>query len=207
MDASEERLCLRARAGDAEALSALWKAHRRWLASVLLAWKPRGIELEDLLQEVAVGMLRGIGSLREPERLRPWLRTIAVNAARTAARRQETRGTLIPIERVPEGSEPTVDEDGGRAEEARHVLELAHGLDPKYREPLFLKALEGLSQAQIARVLEIPETTVETRLARARRMLRSALVARRAQPQAHQDGARLRAVGETPWIRRLPSNS
>ena len=43
-----------------------------------------------------------------------------------------------------------------------------------YREPLFLKAVQGLSYRNIAEILGLPETTVETRIARARRMLRDA---------------------------------
>ena len=41
-----------------------------------------------------------------------------------------------------------------------------------YREPLLLRCVRALSYQQISEVLDLPITTVETRLARARRMLR-----------------------------------
>ena len=40
------------------------------------------------------------------------------------------------------------------------------------REPLLLRCVRGLSYQQISTILELPVTTIETRLARARRMLR-----------------------------------
>jgi RNA polymerase sigma-70 factor (ECF subfamily) len=107
--------------------------------------------------------------------LKPWLRTVATNAARLAARRGKLRlhdsleeseererwnGTEAPLE------QPT------RREEATRLLELASQLADGYREPLLLKSVHGLSYRQIGQILSIPETTVETRIARARKQLR-----------------------------------
>ena len=58
---------------------------------------------------------------------------------------------------------------------AGRILHLARGLPSQYSEPLLLRAVRGLSQREIAETLQLPETTVETRLARARRMLRDEL--------------------------------
>jgi RNA polymerase sigma-70 factor (ECF subfamily) len=52
------------------------------------------------------------------------------------------------------------------------ALELSRNLPDEYREPLLLRAVRGLSYRQIADILSVPITTVETRLVRARRMLR-----------------------------------
>ena len=54
-------------------------------------------------------------------------------------------------------------------------------LEPQFREPLLLRAVEGMSQREVAELLCVPETTVETRLARARRHLRERLEAERRQ--------------------------
>ncbi len=51
-------------------------------------------------------------------------------------------------------------------------MELSQQLAEGYREPLLLKAVQGLSYREIGRILGLPETTVETRIARARRQLR-----------------------------------
>lgn len=52
------------------------------------------------------------------------------------------------------------------------LLDLARGLPEGYREPLLLRCVKGMSYREIAKVLELPETTIETRIARGRRMLR-----------------------------------
>jgi RNA polymerase sigma-70 factor (ECF subfamily) len=48
-------------------------------------------------------------------------------------------------------------------------------LPEAYREPLMLKAVHGLRTRQIAEALNIEEATVDTRVSRARRMLREML--------------------------------
>ena len=49
------------------------------------------------------------------------------------------------------------------------------GLPEAYREPLVLRALQGMRSQEISQILEIPPATVDTRVARARRMLRERL--------------------------------
>ena len=161
-------------------LEALWHEHRRWVAAVLLAHKPREAELEDLLQEVAMTFVSRVHELRDPGALRPWLRTVAINAARMDARRVRLRrAALRPLQdEHAELADPARDRrlraDDARVE-AQAALQAAQALPEEYREPLLLRCLRGQSQKQIAAILGVPETTVETRLARARRLLRERL--------------------------------
>lgn len=175
----------RALAGDRAALDSIWRTHRRWLAAILLVHRPRGADLEDLLQEVAVTLVEKIGELRDPEALRPWLRAIAINVARAWARREKVRASgngesAIDAADVPD---PAVMR-AVISEEARSDLELVMGelrsLPEDYAEPLMLRSVSGFSQRRIAELLGVPVTTVETRLARARRMLRERLSRKRA---------------------------
>lgn len=178
--------------GDADAVAAVWRAHRRWVAAILLAHMPRDSELEDLLQEVALTVVRHISTLKDPAAVKPWLRTVAINAARTAARRRNVRLRLVrPMDSLAAAG--AANRKGGRSDDTpprlqfeaadtsesdeardrgRALYEMARGLPEKYREPLLLRCIQGLSQRQIADTMGLPETTIETRLARARRMLR-----------------------------------
>jgi RNA polymerase sigma-70 factor (ECF subfamily) len=154
----------------------VWSEHRRWVAAILLAYKPRWADLDDLLQEVALAVVRHGGELRDPSAVKPWLRSVAINAARAAARSGNVRQAYLESLRGErfEG----VSTDGGgleTEEESSRVLREAMELPEGYREPLILKALRDLSYRQIGEVLGLPETTVETRIARARRMLRERL--------------------------------
>lgn len=163
--------------GDTEALRLLWQHHRRWVAAILLAHKPRDVDIEDLLQDVAMTMVTRIRELRDPSSFRPWLRMVAVNAARAQGRgsrrrRQRSAGFEAAQEAVA-APDPT----GAvrEREEAQRLLTLTARLPDGYREPLLLRCVQGMSYREIGKVLDLPETTVETRIARGRRMLRGLL--------------------------------
>lgn len=185
----EHRLAGGAIAGDADALQALWQSHRRWVAAVLLAHMPRDAELDDLLQEVALTMVRHVHTVKDPTALKPWLRTVAVNAARSAGRRERVARTkVLPF--VAQEARRQADEAQSRGNPAQSdsgasALGIAHSLPPEYREPLLLRAVRGMTYRQIADVLGVPMTTIETRIARARRMVRQELAALEGQSPDH----------------------
>ena len=167
----------RAASQDPATVGAQWREHRRWIAAVLLAHMPRHAELEDLLQDVALTFVARGHELREPAALRGWLRTVALNTARMAARR-----VRLPVadsagesEHLPDPAVERRERQRDAAVEADRALRLTRELPDPYREALLLRCVDGLSQKQIAETLGVPETTVETRLARARRMLRERL--------------------------------
>lgn len=132
---------------------------------MLHAHRPREAEVDDLLQEVALTLVRHADEL-DLARARPWLRRVAINCARDAGRRARVRRRPLPA--PAEGAA----EPGGAASPG--ALEAVMSLPMEYREPMLL-SLRGLSQRVIAEVMEVPVTTIETRLVRARRMVREAL--------------------------------
>lgn len=164
--------------GDGGALRDLWRQHRRWVGAIVLAHMPRGADVEDLVQAVAVQVVAKIGELREPEAFRPWLRAVAVNTARAAGRTTTRRRkhTLRLAGVVRKGEEDRAPVPAGEAvaaaDEATRLMDLARTLPEAYREPLLLRCVRGMSYRQIGEVLDLPETTIETRIARGRRMLR-----------------------------------
>lgn len=176
--------------GHSPEMHELWATHRRWVAAILLAHMPRDADLEDLLQEVAVRLVRGGGDLKDPASVRPWLRTVAINLARTAGRKKKIRQRLMPdyaaqartiSEEVAGAEDPSAGHE--LMEDGQLAMSLARALPEEYREPLLLRAVRGLSYRQIADILSLPITTIETRLTRARRMLREEIEKAR-QPRA-----------------------
>ncbi len=159
----------------ADEIRRIWCENRRWIAAILLAYKPREADVEDLLQVVAVAVVRKIGELRDPAALRPWLRTVAINAARASGRDVSRTRKHLRLVREQAPREPQEYSCDGLAEcgdEARRLMDLARTLPEGYREPLLLQCVRGMSYRQIGAVLDLPETTIETRIARGRRMLR-----------------------------------
>jgi len=178
-DASDEQLVIEAMKGDGQVQARLWQAHRPWLAVVLYSYKPQRIDVEDLMQDVAVKFLKRIHTLREPAAFRSWLRRIAINAAREAARSPQQRTASLDAIQESYMTEPEEKsthrnqrEQLTTHDEAHRLLELAMTLPSDYREPLLLRSVRGMRCKEIAHLLDLPITTVETRLVRARKMLR-----------------------------------
>lgn len=162
---------------DRDRLRRMWEDNRRWVAAILLAYKPRWADVEDLLQDVAAAFVAKSGEIRDPGAFRPWLRQVAMNAARLAGRKGKLRLTASLEDGSGESNAPPAPQATspavlGKEEEIRRITDLIENLPDGYREPLLLKAVQGLSYRQIGHILGLPETTIETRIARGRRMLR-----------------------------------
>lgn len=160
--------------GDHHALEALWARHRRWVAAVLLAHKPSHAEVDDLLQEVAMSLIRNVHTVRETGNIRPWLRTVAINTARLAARTANARPKLRLVGEATDQLAPAPGNGNNTEaqEEARAVLREVMDLPELYREPLLLRAAHGMSYERIAETLELTVEAVESRIVRARKMIR-----------------------------------
>lgn len=168
------------RRGERPAADRLVREHNSWLRSVVYGVTGRADVVEDITQQVWMQVWQRLDSLKDPRRLRPWLAKIARHAAIDASiarkRHQRRSGSL---EQVPEP------DTGERAPSALRaaignelqttLLRAVEGLPVIYREPFALRHLENWSYAEIGEVLELPVATVETRLVRARRLLREML--------------------------------
>lgn len=119
-------------------------------------------------------LVRRIHDVRDPAKIRPWLRTVAINAARAAARKRKVRLRLAAPNADVEHEPAPMDQGEADAlrDEANRALDAAQRLHPDYREPLLLRCVRGMSYRRIAQTLDLPVTTIETRIARARRMVR-----------------------------------
>jgi len=129
----------------------------------------------DLTQDTWVRVLRGIGALREPAKLRAWMFGIARRVAMDRLRFEYVRRGAddVELDELP-GDDGTQDLETDLA-----VIDTAlAGLPISEREMLTLFYLRELSLAEIASMLAMPVGTVKSRLHRARQELRHALETR-----------------------------
>ena len=172
---SELQLVVAACRSDKEALQKLLKANWGWLKGLVYSVLGGAQDLDDVMQEICLRVIQNIGSLREPQRFRGWL---AVLARREAVRHCQSRPRkLVPFDGtpLPEYADDYADdpsEDLERKEMCGRVLEVLQRLPDKYREVFILAHSGELTYAQMAEVMDVPITTMQIRLVRARQMIR-----------------------------------
>lgn len=176
----DERLAARAAGGDRRAFEALVTRHRQ--AVYRLCWSATGnhADADDAAQETFLRVYRAL-STYDPERpFGPWLRKIAWNCALSVRRDGQAGVPRVSGEELPDPPDPAdgPEEKALGNEERRRVAAAMAGLPAELRTVLVLRAVEGLSYAEIAEAAGIPEGTVMSRLSRARQRLAAALSAR-----------------------------
>lgn len=132
---------------------------------------------QDIAQDIWLRVLRGIGGLRDPAKLRAWLFGIAHRTWIDRLRRKYAT-VVADIDEADRHELPgQAEPDELEAELVAMEQELSR-LPAIEREALTLFYLRELSLQEIAEALEIPVGTVKSRLHRARRMLRRELIQR-----------------------------
>ena len=120
-------------------------------------------DCKDALQEAALKAWEKRGTLRDPRLFRTWMTRILINACYDARRK---RRRLVSLEEVQEPSVPPPDPE----------LAIALSkLPDKLRLPLVLVYSEGMTYAEAAKALRLPQSALRGRLARAKTQLRKEL--------------------------------
>lgn len=173
---TDEALVTRFRAGDEAAFETLVRRYEASLRKLAFGYLRDRMLAEDVAQESLLVAYQRIGTLGHAQAFRSWLFRIATNRAYDFLRRVARKGEIGGEEgeqRIGELEEPTdatarlVARDLGR----RLAGALAE-LPEKYRRPLLLKEIEGMTYAEIAELLGWPMGTVQIRIHRARLRLR-----------------------------------
>ncbi len=140
-----------------------------------------GADADDAFQATFLVLVRRARSLGPRDAIGPWLHGVAarvsMRARAQAARRRRVEPSLSELNVFPAATEPD-------AELAAIVDQEVNGLPAKYRSPIVLCYLQGLTHEEAARQLEWPVGSVKGRLARARELLRGRLRRRGIAPAA-----------------------
>ncbi len=136
-------------------------------------------DAEDAFQATFLILARKASSIGAPELLGNWLYGTAYRIALKAKARRRVREKQVQDMPHPL-VEPDLDSDELLSVLDRELSRLAD----KYRVPVVLCDLEGKSRREVARQLRVPEGTLSSRLATARKMLAKRLAARGLAPSS-----------------------
>lgn len=179
-DGSDADLARLALSGADRAYRALTERHREPVYRLVRGMIGDPDEALDLTQETFVAAFGALARYDPQRPFRAWIARIAINKCRDWARRRAVR-RMLSFGMAPDVAATLADSDplADRALAARDELARAAGLlaalPAALKEPLVLRTIEGLSQAETASVLGISEKAVETRLRRARLSLAAQL--------------------------------
>jgi len=133
-------------------------------------------DAEDLTQETYVRALGAVGSFQLGTNLKSWLFTILRNINRNRARDRAREIVVVDGDAVQQfdGADASHDTPEARLlrnAASRDLRAAVDSLSPALRQIVWLRDIEELSYAEIARRLNIPIGTVMSRLSRARALL------------------------------------
>jgi RNA polymerase sigma-70 factor (ECF subfamily) len=171
---NESTLVCAARRGDKEALRLLLADNWTWLKGLVYSVVSDGHDVDDVLQDICVRVINKIHTLRQPDRFRPWLAVLARRQAQRHRQRETRRPALLDEElanQLCDGKAQQFFENVERKEQCQQILKAARSLPETYRQVFTIQHSGDFTYEQIAEILDVPVTTVQIRLVRARRMI------------------------------------
>jgi len=169
----EERLLLRARAGDRSAFEGIYRLHAGRVYATCRRLTGSRAEAEDLTQETFLRAWQRLPALESDHRLGAWLRRVAVNLACDGFRARRTRGTPELFDARVEAREAR--KSPARARTGDDLEEAISSLPEGARTAFVLFDVYGYRHEEIAALTGMAVGTSKAQVHRARRLLRRAL--------------------------------
>jgi len=174
----EEKLIAEVQNGDVSAFTKLVNQYSEQVLTLAYRIVSSREDAEDIAQKVFIKVYKGINQFRGDASFSSWLYTIVKNTCYSHLRKKRPEMVSLDEETdfinsisiaYPENTPETIDT---RVDFQALVLECLKKLPPKYNLVIQLFFYQQLRYVEIAKILEIPLSTVKTHLHRALKLLR-----------------------------------
>ncbi len=163
-----DRLALSAAAGDERALSVVIARVQDRVLSRCRRILPNPADAEDAAQDALLLLTRRIGSFEGRSRFTTWLYQLTSNSALDTYRKLKRRSTEPDLDLdLMAGRDSTSVLAGSRVD----LLDAFDHVPDTFSEPVMLRDVCQLDYAEIARLLDVPEGTVKSRIHEGRKQL------------------------------------
>jgi len=165
-------------AGDRDAFRILFEAYKDRVFSIAVyTFAGDEAAASDVTQQTFLKLFSAIGQFRGDSEFTTWLYRLVINACIDEQRRRKRFlpwGESEPM--IKSGEKRPQEKHYARVEISDAVREAINELRPRFRLPILLKYIEGLSYEEIATVMNCSKGTVASRLNRAHKELARRLV-------------------------------
>lgn len=156
-----------------DALEKIYQENLDWMLKTAFYFLKNNEDAEDVIQEVFVGLVKNKTEipLESEERLRAYLFICVRNAAFALSKKRnwDTNVSNDFLENL--STKEDMQESLIKRDFYNVVLAYINAMPPKYKDVLVLNVLYGKSSHKIAKILNIPKKTAESRLTRAKHLL------------------------------------
>jgi RNA polymerase sigma-70 factor, ECF subfamily len=172
-----QELVQRAREGDQSAFRQLVETNQALVRSTVRGMLGDTPEAEDVAQEVFIRFYQALGNYRGDAQLGTYLSRIAINLSLNELKRRQRKTRWLSVLRKADAGWQVEDESmNPNRQELRDALKKAlQRLEPSFRAVVVLRLVDGYSVKETAEILDLPQGTVASRLARGQEKLREIL--------------------------------
>jgi len=175
---SDDVLITLFQSGDQEAFRYLVERYAQRVRNLIYSIFNDSSVVDDIAQEVFIRVYEALPKFRFESSFYTWLYRITVNKSRDEMRRKRARKflsfhSMLEKDDAELQSKMRVYPEDGAAKEL--VNKGLQQLPEKFRVPIILKDIDGLSYEEMAEIMQCEIGTVKSRLSRARTMLRKIL--------------------------------
>jgi RNA polymerase sigma-70 factor, ECF subfamily len=163
----ERRWVKAAQSGSEQALEQLYRRHWPWAHRAAYLVVHDAAAAEDIAQEAFLSAIRSLDRFDRSRPFGPWLNRIVVNRAidwaRARSLRHEAGEPALEIAHRPQPDAPEM----SSAVYSDEIVAALKQLSPEHRAVVVLRYLLDYTPGEIARILDLPRGTVNSRLRRA----------------------------------------
>ncbi|MFC0876530.1 RNA polymerase sigma factor [Saccharicrinis sp. FJH2] len=175
---SDIDLLQRVKNGDQYAYTLIVERYRRQVAKTVFGMLGDTAEVDDVGQDVFIRFYHSIDGFRGESSLGTYLTRIAINLSLNELKKRKRKAFFFF--QKSDGSHMEIDvEDETRMDEEHDNNELVEKalseLEPKFRSVVVLRLIQGYSTKETAEMLDLPQGTVLSRLARAQDKLKEVI--------------------------------
>lgn len=180
---TDEELILMFQNDDIEAFNEIVFRYKNKVVNFLYRYTGNRDEAEDLAQDTFVKVFRSKHLYKEVAKFSTWFYTIAVNTAKTNAKKKSRMSTISLSDFDPDNEKDydlkdtgfMPDEIANAGTESYYIQQAINSLDEDFKNIIILRDIEDLEYEEIVKITGLPMGTVKSRINRGREKLKKIL--------------------------------